>query len=154
MKPSREDVIQVIAPLMKIVENTNRVRRQGDASVLSALVAISRASNARPLDIANELDLHQSTVTRLIKALENQGLVLVSADPDDGRSCRVSLTKDGRLTMQRLGDVGIGRYQLMLEDWTAEEVQTFAALLEKLESSARKLREAKPPSTKPSWKQK
>ena len=135
MEPNREDVVQMVAPLMSVVSGIDRKRKQGDAAVLSVLNVIAMKGETRPLDIAKELGVHQSTVTRHVQTLAKLGKVNVAADEGDRRSCKVSLTMSGLEELQRLGEIGISRFEKMVSGWTAEEVQTLGKLLKKLEDS-------------------
>ncbi len=50
---------------------------------------------ARPTELARELHLTPSGVTRALLPLEKRGIVRRDADPDDGRASVVSLTPAG-----------------------------------------------------------
>jgi DNA-binding MarR family transcriptional regulator len=65
---------------------------------LTLLRAIADApeGRARPTDLARELHLSASGVTRALLPLEKRGIVRRESDPADGRSSLATLTRSGR----------------------------------------------------------
>jgi len=154
MKPSRDDVQQMVAALVSVSSGMERARRRGDASTLVTLQAIAARERVSPSDIAGELGVHQSTVTRQVRALEAAGQVTVDADPADRRSCFIALTDAGRSEIDRLTEIGLSRFALFVADWDAEEVRTLGRLLAKLEHSKAAVSQREPiPGGRP-WQKK
>jgi DNA-binding MarR family transcriptional regulator len=118
-----------------VVHSTQRARTQGAASRLATLAAIAAHPQSTPKSLSEELAVHPSSVTRQIQSLEEDGAVKVTANPEDGRSCRVRLTASGRAELQRLNQLGLQRFVSFVARWDAEEVRTLARLLVKLEQS-------------------
>ena len=139
MKASSSDVKRMVAALMASVTSIERAKRRGLASVLATLQTIDAHKRVLPSTLSAELGLHQSSVTRQIQALEREGRVKVTANPEDGRSCYVELTKQGRAELRQLTKFGLKRFASFVADWDAEEVRTLARLLEKLEVSKAKV---------------
>jgi DNA-binding MarR family transcriptional regulator len=136
MKPTREEVQEMVAALFTLVEGLERARRRiPDASKLYLLQFIAAHEAISPSEIAKELGVHQSTITRQVRSLEDAGQVVVVANPDDHRSCFISPTEAGRAETQRLNEIGLGRFETFVADWDAEEVRTFTRYLTKLEVS-------------------
>jgi DNA-binding MarR family transcriptional regulator len=135
MKPATRDIEQMMAALMTVLRSTNRAQQKGAAGRLVALSAIAAAPRSTPKAISEELGLHPSSITRQIQSLEKDGVVKVTADPLDGRSCRVQLTAAGRAELKRLKQLGLERFALFVAKWDAEEVRTLARLLARLEQS-------------------
>lgn len=146
MKPAMDDVTEMVSALMGVVSGIERAKRQGPANTLTFLYLIASREQTRPSELSQELGLHQSSATRQVQALEAAGYVRVAADPDDGRSCLVSITDPGREEMARLSEIGLGRFAAFVEDWDPEEVRTLGRLLRKLENSKAEVarREARP----------
>jgi DNA-binding MarR family transcriptional regulator len=114
----------------------DRARRQKrGASTLSLLQVIAATQGIRPSQIAIAQDVHPSQVTRQVRELERLGLVQITADAADGRSCRVTLTSVGSGELRALTEEGLDRFGLFVADWEAEEVRMLASLLQKLEAS-------------------
>ncbi|HZZ00816.1 MAG TPA: MarR family transcriptional regulator [Candidatus Baltobacteraceae bacterium] len=55
----------------------------------------------RPTDLAADLEITASGVTRAILPLEKRGIVKRSSDPQDARSSRVTLTAAGRVLVEQ-----------------------------------------------------
>jgi len=154
MAPQKKDVQEMVAALMAVVGSIQRAQRQGDAATLSVLRIAATSGRARPSDIANELGVHQSTVTRQVRGLQDAGYVEISADPDDGRSCFISLTGTGCQELKRLAEFGLSRFALFVADWDAEEVRILGRLLAKLEASKAEVAKRERPSPGRGWRRK
>jgi len=136
VKASRDDVRAMVTALFVTNAALDRARRQKKgASTLSLLQVIAAAPGIRPSGIASAQDVHPSQVTRQVRELESLGLVQVTADAADRRSCRVLLTPAGSDELQSLTEEGLNRFGLFVADWEAEEVQMLTSLLQKLEAS-------------------
>jgi DNA-binding MarR family transcriptional regulator len=70
-------------------------------SLISALVTIERRAPVTLGQLAAMERVKPPSVTRMVAALEQAGLVRREADPGDRRVARLSLTADGRRTVQR-----------------------------------------------------
>jgi DNA-binding MarR family transcriptional regulator len=83
-----------------------RLRREDTESGLSAprLSALSVIVFGGPLtlgELANAEQVRPPTMTRLVSALENNGLVTRETDPEDGRLTRIRATQKGRALLFR-----------------------------------------------------
>jgi DNA-binding MarR family transcriptional regulator len=114
-----------------------RLRRaSGDTPVDQAgLVVLHRlgcAPDVRPSDVAADLGLDASTVSRHLRALERLGLVERAGDPEDRRAQRVSLTDRGRDVL----DQAIAQRQAVvataLAGWSDTDRRTLERLLVRL----------------------
>ena len=133
---SREDVRAMVTALFMTNAALDRARRQKKgASTLSLLQVVAAAPGIRPSEIATAQDVHPSQVTRQVRELESQGLVQVTADAADRRSCWVTLTSAGSGQLQALTEEGLDRFALFVADWEPEEVRMLTSLLQKLEAS-------------------
>jgi DNA-binding MarR family transcriptional regulator len=70
------------------------------ASRLSALSIIVFEGPIAPGDVARIQQVKAPTMTRLVAALEKQGLIKRSADPGDGRAVKLSATRKGKELME------------------------------------------------------
>ena len=59
-------------------------------------LAAAPGSRLRPTDLAAELEITASGVTRAVLPLEKRGIVRRERDPGDARSSRIALTPAGR----------------------------------------------------------
>ena len=62
------------------------------------------AAGATVRELRDRLGLDSGYLSRLLRTLQDRGLVLVEPDPDDGRRRRVTLTPKGWSTYRRLDD--------------------------------------------------
>jgi len=88
------------------------------------------ANRLRRVDLADRLNVSQSTVTRLALPLEKLGFVKREADPRDARVGYVVLTKAGRqrvaearATLERMAT------SILSDRWSDKEISTLATLL-------------------------
>ena len=90
----------------------------------------AEANRLRRVDLADRLNVSQSTVTRMSLPLEKLGFVKREADPRDARVGYVVLTKAGR---QRVADTRATfdrQTEAIFRDrWSDKEIATLASLL-------------------------
>jgi DNA-binding MarR family transcriptional regulator len=135
MRSRKDDIHFMVAALMATVSSTVRASKKGNAATLLLLQALATVERARPSDLAAALDVHQSTISRQMQSLEDEGLITLTADSEDRRSCFAALTARGRRQLAELHEFGLSRFALFVADWTQEEIHTLGTLLAKLESS-------------------
>ena len=109
-EPARktQDEAEVIADRLHsaAIHLLRRLRREDTKSGLSAprLSALSVLVFGGPVtlgELANAEQVRPPTMTRLISALEAEGLVSREADPEDGRLTRIRATPKGRALLFR-----------------------------------------------------
>lgn len=143
MNPTRAEIEEMVTALFAVTSGLERARRKKrDAARLAVLQMVALGERVRPSDVAAALDVHPSHVTRQVKVLEDTGHVRVEADPEDRRSCFLSLTAEGQAEVARLTEVGMSRFATFVADWEAAEVRAFTGLLEKFRRSADAVAEA------------
>ena len=117
MEASRDDVRAMVTALFVTNAALDRAKHQKKgASTLSLLQVITATPGIRPSEIASTQDVHPSQVTRQVRELESLGLVQVTADTADKRSCRVTLTTAGSDELQSLTEEGLDRFALFVAD--------------------------------------
>ena len=116
-----------------------RLRQEGSSGLTpsqgSALATVEREGPVTPSALAVHERIQRPTATRLLAALERDGLVVREGDPTDGRVTRVSLSPEGRRVLRRLR----GRKQAYLErrlrgldDEERATLERAAAILERV----------------------
>ena len=85
----------MVAALMATVSSSVRASRKGNAATLLLLQALAAVERARPSDLATTLDVHQSTISRQLQPLEDEGFIALTVDSGDRRSCFAALTARG-----------------------------------------------------------
>ena len=98
---------------------------------LDALRTVQRHGPMPMSDVARRLRVDQSTATRQVRPLEDQGLVARAADPSDRRVALVELTADGTTLLDRVGDVALHDYDAALAEWSAEDKAQLGLLLDR-----------------------
>jgi DNA-binding MarR family transcriptional regulator len=114
-----------------------RLRRFGgpaqiDVAALMLLHRLACDGPKRPSDLATDAGLDLSTVSRHIRALDEDGLIVREPDPSDGRSFHLSLTaKGGDLLVDALRrrEQSVDR---ALTAWDVDDVATLRRLLGRL----------------------
>ena len=79
------------------------------------------ATGASVRELRDRLGLDSGYLSRLLRALEERGLVEVRPDPDDRRRRTVTLTRRGRSTRQRLEDRSEEHARAMIEPLTERQ---------------------------------
>lgn len=105
--PSAADHAADAARLRVVVGRLSRLLRQHNPGgltqgQLSALVAVEAAGPIRMTDLAVREGVAAPTMTRIVAALEDLGLVTRMADPEDGRSSLVELAPRGEANLRDL----------------------------------------------------
>lgn len=98
----------------------------------SVLRAVADHSPLRLSDLAHQLGLDVSTVSRHVKALEGKGLLARSGDPTDGRAAHLELTPAGVEALDRLRAARHRLFAEILADWPQADRTTLAPLLARL----------------------
>ena len=102
---------------------------------LMLLMHLDQAAGGRlrRVDLAERLELNQSSVTRMLAPMEKVGWVARAGDPRDGRVGYVVLTAAGRRLAREAGKTLEQEATVLFGDlWTAREVATLARLLGRL----------------------
>lgn len=68
---------------------------------IALLARLNRDGQATPKALADAEDAQPQTLTRVIAALEERGLVVRAPDPADGRQVLLTITRDGLLVLRR-----------------------------------------------------
>jgi DNA-binding MarR family transcriptional regulator len=110
--------------------------RQLDMAKVFACDAVAelsaRGESVSVKDVAAELDLEHSTVSRLLGDIEQDGLLVRGVDPHDRRRTTVALTDLGTAVVADA--TAISRYftRILLADWDREDVEQLATLMRRL----------------------
>lgn len=101
---------------------------------LDLLLRIARdpATPPRPADLARDLGCSRATMTRLLAALEREGLVVRRADPDDGRSHRVALSNASARVLRELRPLHERRLRALVWHLDPDDRRDLVRLAERL----------------------
>lgn len=99
---------------------------------LRVLERTLESGRTTPGGLATQLDLDPGAITRLLRQLEEAGLVVRGRSPDDGRISTVEATAEGRAAFERFRRVIWDQVRRALSDWPEEDRSTLAGLLDRL----------------------
>jgi DNA-binding MarR family transcriptional regulator len=99
---------------------------------LRLLERVAEIEVATPGQLAAKLDLDPAVVTRLLRQLEEAGLIGREPSLTDGRVTTVYPTDEGRAALERVRDVIWDQVRRTLSEWPDDEIDLLAALLDRL----------------------
>ena len=103
-----------------------------DKAGLAVLHEARRLGTFRPSDLAAQMRLDLSTISRHLRSLEQQGMVRRSADPDDARAQRISITPRGSDVLKRMMDRRAATIRDATQNWPEADRNALAGLLRRL----------------------
>lgn len=98
-------------------------------------------------DLADRLLGDYPNVTRLVDSLVERGLIERRPDPADRRRHAVYLTDQGHQIAERLIPAILEQRRKLYADLTADEIEVFRTIIDKIESRAAQLAGLIPPET-------
>ena len=114
-----------------------RLRQEAEAgvtpSMLSALSSAERQGSLTMRDLCHAEQVQPPTMTRIVAALVEAGLVVREPDPIDGRVAWVKVTPDGRRLLERSRRRKEAYLAKALRSLEPEELRTLEAAAEILE---------------------
>ena len=90
----------------------------------------------RPTALSEALGTGASHVSKIVRRLEQDGLVQRSSDPSDGRATLLSLTTAGEVAARGVYELGDRMIAEVLDGWSAADVRRFTALTERFVNDA------------------
>jgi DNA-binding MarR family transcriptional regulator len=117
-----------------------------DPGAYVVLGALQRRGSLRLTDLAAEICAGKPSASRQVSQLEGLGLVRRDADPADGRAQAISLTPEGARQLHAAQSVRQRIFHDVLDDWSGQDLTSFAGLLARLNESYGKGRSQEPSS--------
>ena len=99
------------------------------------LVELWQDDGLRGGDLVDRLGVEHPTITKMLRRLESCGLVERRADPEDARSLRVYLTRQGRALEEPVTRCWERAEQTVLAGMNATDRRTFQRLLVRVKSN-------------------
>jgi DNA-binding MarR family transcriptional regulator len=129
---------ETAAHLRLVITRTARRMRQEVGGELrapnaSALTTVELHGPLTPSELAEIERVRRPTATRILRNLEEEGLVERTPDPKDGRSALISLTGEGRERLRRLRKRKNAYLARRMRDLDSGEVGTLERAAEILE---------------------
>src|SRR5664280_1412867 len=103
-----------------------------DKAGLAVLHETRRLGMVRPSDLAVQMRLDLSTISRHLRSLEQQGMVQRTADPDDARAQRISITARGGEVLVRRMDHRAASIRAAIAHWSEGDRRDLRQLLRRL----------------------
>jgi DNA-binding MarR family transcriptional regulator len=124
----------LVAALYDVVRHSRRSLDTAglDPAAVVVLASARRLCPARPSDIACDIRLDLSTVSRHLRNLEQGGYIDRASDPDDGRAHRVAPTAQGEEALQAVIAARSAVLDEALSEWTTADRHTLTHLLRRL----------------------
>jgi len=124
---------------LDIARMARRLRQEAGAelspSQTAALATIERHGPLTPSEVAVRERVQRPTVTRVLARLEEAGLIARAADPEDRRSCLVSISPAGTELLEVLRtrkDAYLARRLEALDEADRAALDRAAAVLERM----------------------
>ncbi len=103
----------------------------------AALFWIARNKKSNVKQLASCLQITSGAVTQHVEALFTEGYVERLTDPEDRRNVVIVLTPKGETLIQKLLELRHTKMTELFKDTSHEELQTFNAVLEKINNKLR-----------------
>ena len=127
----------LLKALHRVIRQSKRAVQDDtlDRAALIILSSLKENSAVRLSDLASDLWLDISTVSRQAKALEDRGLLTRTGDLDDRRAVRLELAPAGCAVLDEAWTRRNRWLAASLHDWTAEDRIALVALLTRFADS-------------------
>ena len=103
-----------------------------DRSAIIILARLDEHGALRLSDLAGDLCLDVSTMSRHARTLEERGYITREGDPDDGRAVRLTLAEPGRAVLAGAHENRRAWLEASLADWSDEERDQLTTMLTRL----------------------
>lgn len=97
-----------------------------------ALYYLGKYQGINQKELAEKMNIKDSTVARLIDRMEKDGLVKRLKNPDDRRAIKLMLTEKGERQRERFLPEGEKMSNIFAEGLTEEEIETFIRVIKKM----------------------
>ncbi len=106
-----------------------------DKSVVALLAHLMMLGPLRGGDLAERACLDASTVSRHLRTLENDGFLVRTPDPEDGRATLFEVTKAGERVVAEARQQRLEMLSDAVADWTEKDLATLTRLTRRLAES-------------------
>ncbi len=109
--------------------NQQAIKYGGTMSIGFALLNIHTEEGTPATKIAPMMGLEARSLTRLLKSMEEKGLIYRETDKNDKRSVRIRLTKEGRKNKEKARNTVLRFNEVVREQVDEEKLATFFDVL-------------------------
>jgi DNA-binding MarR family transcriptional regulator len=96
------------------------------------LRAIVEAGEIRSSDLANQLFVTKTSISRYVNGMLDEGLLIQRRDPSDGRATLLRVSASGRREFEEREARRSAVIQELCQDWPANDVTELTTLLKRL----------------------
>ena len=136
-KPAQSDLAD-LADALRDVMMVARRKAAGsshDKSVLTLLSHLMTVGPLRASELADRACLDLSTVSRHLSALESEGYLDRTPDPDDGRAYLLAVTKSGQRLVREAREQRLAMLADAMKDWSDSDRSELIRLTRQLADS-------------------
>lgn len=112
--------------------NQQAMKYGGTMSIGFALLNIHTDEGTPATKIAPMMGLEARSLTRLLKSMEEKGLIYRETDKNDKRSVRIRLTKEGRKNKEKAKNTVLRFNEVVREEIDEEKLNAFFDVLQKI----------------------
>jgi DNA-binding MarR family transcriptional regulator len=128
--PQLRDTLTALASVIRSIKRCGPTSLEQGA--LAALWTVHRLGGARLSDVARELGLDISTVSRHVAHLERTGYVVRTEDPADGRASLLKATETADAIFEQAFQARAEVIGAAVEGWPAQDVARLHELIQRL----------------------
>ena len=126
--PSHADALSAVWDLVEAIGRSKQAA-VGASPSRAVLIRLAKLGPTRVTALAAALGLDQSTVSRHLASLAEQGLVERDVDPADRRAHRMAITPTGYAVAREAVAARVAMFEQVIADWSEADRATFARLL-------------------------
>jgi DNA-binding MarR family transcriptional regulator len=112
--------------------NQQALKFDGTMSIGYALLNISSEEGTAAMKIGPLMGLEPRSLTRLLKSMEEKGLIYRQVDKNDKRSVRVLLTREGRKMKEKSRDTVLRFNQAVRDEIPAQKLDVFFEVIQEI----------------------
>lgn len=112
--------------------NQQALKFDGTMSIGYALLNISSEEGTPAMKIGPLMGLEPRSLTRLLKSMEEKGLIYRQVDKNDKRSVRVLLTKEGRKMKEKSRETVLRFNEAVRDEIPAQKLDVFFEVIQEI----------------------
>jgi DNA-binding MarR family transcriptional regulator len=116
--------------------HASRLSNEFDFTSNRVLYLLGTEGATRPSVLASQLGTGRSNVSKVVKRLEDEGLIVATSDPEDSRASVVSLSARGIERSREVFTIGDDMVRELTAGWTPAETEALSLLLGRLNVAA------------------
>jgi DNA-binding MarR family transcriptional regulator len=116
-----------------IMQQVRAASKSGHSPLeVELLRAIVEAGEIRSSDLANQLFVTKTSISRYVNGMLDEGLLIQRRDPSDGRATLLRVSASGRREFEEREARRSAVIQELCQDWPAKDVTELTTLLKRL----------------------